>query len=414
MPVNHSSFVPWFIIVLIATTEMATDIFVPSLPQISLFFGVSEAMVQLTISLNLVGIAISGLIYGPMSDVYGRRPVILFGLTLFGVASFLCCFTTNIYTLILIRFLQGVGAGVSLVVGLASICDAYSSAHCAKILSRLGMVVALSPGLAPILGGIIAASYDWHMVFWVVTATAFIILVIFILKFPETRIPINHPRQELSFKNIGKAYARLFKNPRFLGYAFIQVITIFWLWGDLANLPFLYIDGMKLPMEHYGYFMAFGVGIFMLGSSINQRYVLKKEARSLLCFGLILPVISGITLILTYGMIDLNPILIQSFKIPSSIGLAFILGNATTLALEAAEADRGAGSGLIGAFQMLCGAGGIALEGYWYDATILPLAVIATACSCAAFLVGFVLSKLLPGSCLAELKRVVSDEAALK
>lgn len=410
MSLNHSSFISWFIIVLIATTEMATDIYVPSLPQISVFFGVSEAMVQLTISLNLVGIALSGLIYGPLSDVYGRRPVILGGLALFGVASFLCCFTQSIYTLILVRFLQGTGAGVSLVVGLASICDAYSSAQCAKILSRLGMVVALSPGLAPIIGGLIAASYGWQMVFWVVTATAILMLGVFILTFPETRVYTDPGANQLSFKNMGNAYQRLLTNPRFLGYTFIQVITIFWLWGDMANLPFLYIDGMKLPMEHYGYFMAFSVVIFMVGSSINQRYVLKKGANFLLRFGLVLPVISGIALLMAYGMIDLNPVLIQSLKIPSSLGLAFIFGNATTLALEAAGTDRGAGSGLIGALQMLCGAGGIALEGYWYDATIFPLAVIATICSGAALLASMVLDKLASGVRSGE----VEGEAVIK
>lgn len=157
-------------------------------------------------------------------------------------------------------------------------------------------------------------------------------------------------------------------------------------------------------MEQYGYFMAFSVLIFMVGSSINQRYVLKKGANFLLRFGLVLPVMSGVALIMAHGMIDLNPVFIQSLKIPSSLGLAFILGNATTLALGAAGSDRGAGSGLIGALQMLCGAGGIALEGYWYDATIFPLAVIAAVCSGAALLACIALDKLALNTHLGEVK----------
>ena len=163
----------WLVALSIALVEMATDIYAPSLPQIAEYFNSPSHFCALTISFNLIGLSLSGLIYGPLSDRLGRRPVMLGGITLFFVGGVLCLFSPNITWLIVARFIQGCGGGVALVVGMASIYDTFKGSQCAKVLSRLGMVIALSPGLAPVLGGKIAAAYSWHMIFMVISIAGF-------------------------------------------------------------------------------------------------------------------------------------------------------------------------------------------------------------------------------------------------
>lgn len=150
----------------VAIVDMATDLYSVALPSIANYFKVEGSVVQLTISLNLVGFAVSGLIYGPLSDHYGRRPMMLIGMTIFTLASVMCYIADSIMLLILIRFIQGAGAGVAGVVGYAAIRDMYSGSEYSRVISKLNMVVALSPGIAPVVGSyIISHGYHWKFLF---------------------------------------------------------------------------------------------------------------------------------------------------------------------------------------------------------------------------------------------------------
>lgn len=166
----------------VAIADIATDLYLVALPSIANHFKVEGSVVQLTISLNLVGFAISGLIYGPLSDYYGRRPIMLIGMTVFTLASIMCCMVNNIVLLILIRFIQGIGAGVTGVVGYAAIKDIYSGSEYSRMISKLNMVVALSPGIAPVVGSyIISHGYNWKFLFLIISLAAIIILILFLL-----------------------------------------------------------------------------------------------------------------------------------------------------------------------------------------------------------------------------------------
>lgn len=174
------------IILSVAIVDMATDLYSVALPNIANYFKVEGSVVQLTISLNLVGFAVSGLIYGPLSDHYGRRPMMLIGMTIFTLASVMCYIADSIMLLILIRFIQGVGAGVAGVVGYAAIRDMYSGSEYSRVISKLNMVVAFSPGIAPVVGSyIISHGYSWKFLFLLCHLWQLLCLFLFTLSYKK-------------------------------------------------------------------------------------------------------------------------------------------------------------------------------------------------------------------------------------
>ncbi|HCR37806.1 MAG TPA: bicyclomycin resistance protein [Opitutae bacterium] len=381
--------VPWLVATLIGIAEMATDMYAPSMPQISDFFGISESITQLTVSFNLIGLALSALIYGPLSDSYGRRRVILAGLSVFFLGSLACSYSSTITTLIAARLFQGMGSGVCLAAGHASIQDLFSGERCAQMHSRLSMVIALSPGIAPIIGGYIATAFDWPAIFIAITCVVTLLWALIFRTFPET-LP-QAKRLPFSPKHLLLAYRRLFSNPRFVGYAFIHIMAITWVWADSANLPFVFIDGMGLPLDRYGYFFACLVGAYILGTYLNQKFVVKLGMTTMLFIGLSLTALSGITLIIAKYIIDLTPLLVVAIKLPGSTGLAFIFGSAPPRAIEIAGEDAGSGAAVLSSWQMLFGSIGIYIVGLAYNGTILPIACMTVFSVTTSFIVYFIL-----------------------
>lgn len=157
--------IPLLLILTIAVAEMSTSIYTPSLTSVAAHFNVSEAVVQWTVSINLLGLALSGPIYGPWSDCHGRRTILRIGMSLFLFGSIFAFFANTIEVLLIARFIQGLGEGVAVVIAFAVVRDLFDEKKSAQVLSYMGMAIALSPGLAPILGSYIAYTIGWKM-FW--------------------------------------------------------------------------------------------------------------------------------------------------------------------------------------------------------------------------------------------------------
>jgi MFS transporter, DHA1 family, multidrug resistance protein len=369
----QKAFVPWLILVLIVVTELATQIYTPSLPQISNIFGVSEFITELTITMNIIGIALSGLIYGPLSDCYGRRPIILIGMAIFCIASVLCIFSSSMNILILFRFMQGIGAGVAIVVGISSIQDIYKGEECAKIFATLGMVIALSPGIAPIIGGYLAEGFPWWSSFLVIAILA--VLSMGLLSFMLSETLVSSKRQQFSIKGIINIYIKLLNLPPYMRAMSIRIFTMGWFWGEMANLPFVYIDGMQLPPHHYGYVWGFGIFFYIL-SNISLRKILPwLGIHKTMILGASLCLISIAMQIALYPLFDWTPWGLHALKIPAIMGVAYIITTSTTIVLEAAGKDSGAGSALMIGCQMALGSLFVMIESFFFNHTIVPILV---------------------------------------
>nr|WP_265023155.1 Bcr/CflA family efflux MFS transporter [Wolbachia endosymbiont (group B) of Ischnura elegans] len=366
----------------VAVVDMATDLYSVALPSIANYFKVKGNIAQLTISLNLLGIAISGLIYGPLSDYYGRRLIMLIGMTIFTLASIVCCIVDNIILLILIRFIQGAGAGVAGVVGYAAIRDMYSGSEYSRVISKLNMVVALSPGIAPVVGSyIISHGYSWKFLFFIISLAAIIMLIFIYSKLQET-VNVNKSKASI---NIFKQYILIFKNYRFLGFSAIHGLTFMWLWAYIANYPFIF-ESMGIEVQYFGYLISIIVIFYVIGTLINRRYVPKIGVSKMLIIGLVLPIISDGLLVYFYFINKLSVLILQVIWIPSNIGLALVISNNVTSALETVK-SIGLGSAVLSFCNMMFGAVGIYIVGKFFFYGILPNLLLTVVCSIIAILI---------------------------
>uniref|UniRef100_A0A3B0JC53 Bcr/CflA family efflux transporter n=1 Tax=Wolbachia endosymbiont of Aleurodicus dispersus TaxID=1288877 RepID=A0A3B0JC53_9RICK len=372
----------------VAVVDMATDLYSVALPSIANYFKVKGNIAQLTISLNLVGIAISGLIYGPLSDYYGRRLIMLIGMTIFTLASIVCCIADNIILLILIRFIQGAGAGVAGVVGYAAIRDMYSGSEYSRVISKLNMIVALSPGIAPVVGSyIISHGYSWKFLFFIISLAAIIMLIFIYLKLQET-LTVNKSKASI---NIFKQYILIFKNYRFLGFSAIHGLTFMWLWAYIANYPFIF-ESMGVEVQYFGYLISIIVIFYIIGTLINRRYVPKIGVSKMLIIGLVLPMISDGLLVYFYLTNKLSVLILQVLWIPSNIGLALVISNNVTSALETIK-GIGLGSAVLSFCNMMFGAIGIYIVGKFFSYGILPNLLLTVVCSTVAIFIYGLLKK---------------------
>ncbi|MDD9331974.1 MAG: multidrug effflux MFS transporter [Wolbachia sp.] len=365
----------------VAVADMATDLYSVALPNIANYFNVEGSVVQLTISFNLVGLAISGLIYGPLSDHYGRRPIMLIGMAIFTLASIICCIADNIILLIFIRFIQGMGSGVAGVVGYAAIRDMYSGNEYSRAISKLNMVVALSPGIAPVIGSyIISHEYNWNFLFFIISLAAIIVLGLIYFKLQETLI-VNKNKTDIGsvITNIFKQYVLIFRNYRFLGFSAIHGLTFTWLWAYIANYPFIF-ESMDVEVQYFGYLISIIVIFYMIGTFINRRYVPKIGINKMLIIGLVLPIISDSALIYFYYINKLDVLTLVVGWIPSNIGLALIISNNVTSALETIK-NIGLGSAIISFCNLMFGAVGIYIVGKFFSYGILSNLLLTIICS---------------------------------
>jgi DHA1 family bicyclomycin/chloramphenicol resistance-like MFS transporter len=367
----------------VAIVDMATDLYSVALPSIANYFKVEGSVVQLTISLNLVGFAVSGLIYGPLSDHYGRRPMMLIGMTIFTLASVMCYIADSIMLLILIRSIQGAGAGVAGVVGYAAIRDMYSGSEYSRVISKLNMVVALSPGIAPVVGGyIISHGYSWKFLFFIMSLAAIAMLIFIYFKLQET-LTVNKNETSIT-TNIFKQYISIFRNYRFLGFSAIHGLTFMWLWAYVANYPFIF-ESMGIEVQYFGYLISIIVIFYIIGTLINRRYVPKVGVSKMLIIGLVLPIISDSLLVYFYFADKLNILILQVAWIPANIGLALVISNNVTSALETIK-GVGLGSAVLSFCNMMFGAIGIYIVGKFFRYGILPNLLLTIICSTIAIL----------------------------
>lgn len=366
------------VIALVALVDMATDLYIPLLPEIENFFKINSELAGATISLNLVSLAISGLFYGSLSDAIGRRPVIIGGLCIFVLASYACGIATNIAQLLIARTFQGIGGGVAFSVGIAVVRDLYSGgAKGAAMFSRLQGVISLSPGFAPIIGGMIGYYYGWAAIFWVLAVISSVVLVLFIIFGSETLPPDK--RQIRHSKGMYTEYSSFFKNRLFLTYGSVQVLALTWLWSELAFLPILFETHYHVPLESIGFYIGISVAMYVIGTIANQKLVNIIKLEKLVYVGITAFIISSTLLFVGQKYSLLSPWIIIALKSPASFGFALVFGNAATMALDQVAERTGSASALIGACELIAGAIGIIIINLFGAKTVYPLAsMIAT------------------------------------
>ena len=358
------------------------DMYLPSLPTLASYFSTSTSKAQLTLSGFTLGFALGQLLYGPLSDRYGRKWVLVSGIALYAIASVLCATATDVETLIFVRILQAIGGGAGVVLTRAIVRDIYEHEAGARALSLALLVPSLAALVGPFIGGQILLWADWRGIFWLLAAFGVFILFLGIFRLPET-----HPREKrfpTSLSKILRDYLTILCDRNAVGYMLCGAFSFAGMFAQLSGTPFIYIEIFGVAPEYFGFLFALNVLGIMAGSYINSRLVMRFGIRRMLIAGTTTALCSGLLLaiLVTFDLGGLMGIVlsIALYMVPHNITNA----NATTGALEKFPHIAGTASALIGAIRFGLGAAVGALVGILHDGTALPTAYVIAGCAVAS------------------------------
>lgn len=361
---------------------LAVDFYLPGFPAIALAFGTDEKHLQLTLASYFLGLSIGQLAYGAVADRFGRRVPLLFGASLFTLASLACAFAPNLEWLIGARFVQALGGCAGMVIARAIVSDRCDAVQSAKVFSQLMLVMGLAPILAPMLGGLLVNLYGWQSIFISLTAFSALASIAVALGLPES-MPATHPRQPLS--GALTQYRRLLGDRIFLGHALTGGIAMAGMFSYIAGSPFVFIKLYGVPPEHYGWLFGTNAAGFILVSQLNARLVGKKGPAFLLSRVIWMYLAAALALLAIAGLRteQLWPLLVPLFVCIACLGS--ITPNASACAMNGQWARAGSASALLGCLQFSVAAAAAALVGVLHDGTALPMALVI--CSCGALAV---------------------------
>ena len=282
--------------ILIITIGQSIDIYLPSMPSMVAALNTSTAMIQLSITIGLIGYGSTALIYGPMSDHFGRRIIALIGLGIFIFGSILCVAASNIYLLLIGRALQGAGFASASGVAAPTVCDVYTGKDLVKAFSFVGMAMALMPVVAPVFGGYLHHYFNWRAPFIFLLAYGIMIFVLFFKWFPET----NKTMRQCSIHpiHIIKNYISILCHSRYLGFIFCSVFIFAGEISYVITAPFLLQTKLGLSAVQNGWLMLVTVGGFLCGSFSSKVLCQKFSVEQLSLVGCIVSVSGAFAMLL--------------------------------------------------------------------------------------------------------------------
>lgn len=355
------------------------DIYLPALPQLTADLGGTVAQGQLTLSGYFLGLGVGQLIYGPVADRIGRRPVMLFGCLLYVAATIGCLFVAGIEQLIAMRFLQAVSACSGVVISAAMVRDRFDRQESARIYSMLLMARSLGPMFAPILGGVLVAFFSWRGVFGALVIFGVAMLIAVAFGLPETRTEAI-AAQARSESPIG-AYAASLKNRTILGYLITNGFNFAIMFGWISVAPFLLINEYGVPALWFGWiFGLLGVAL-LLSAQLNRRLLHKHDGETVMLWGACLTAVSASFLLIAaiFGIGGLVGILVPLFFAIFSLGL--VSTNAMAGALSVDPTRSGSVSALVGTSQFCFAATVAWLIGRISADPALALAIVVAGCA---------------------------------
>jgi DHA1 family bicyclomycin/chloramphenicol resistance-like MFS transporter len=369
----------WLVTGCLMLQPLSTDLYLSSLPSLASDFAVTPAAVQQTLSLFVFGFGSAQLISGPLSDRYGRRPVLIGGLSVYLLSGVACARAPSLDWLVAARFVQAIGCCTAVVVARAIIRDAYSPADGARVLAKASSMLSLAPILGPILGGYLQVAFGWRAAFVTLAIAGTMVWIAAWRSMKESNTNPNPDAMRLG--NLASTYLGVIRTPAFWAYALPGAISYAAIFVFISGTPFVLIRVLGVPTQYYGYLFAFGVCGYLGGTLICRRLLGKIGIDRVLALGTTIGLVGGLGF-LGLVLADVRHwalVVAAQFVVMMAHGLNFPCTQSGSLAPFHQQA--GAAAGLFGCITMFAAL----LAGTWvgasHDGTLLPLATIsATVC----------------------------------
>ena len=359
--------------VLVALGQITTALYIPSMPSLVEALDTDAGHVNLTLTVFLVGFAVSQLVYGPLSDRVGRRPALVGGMVLMLAASFACAFAPTVEVLIAARFVQAVGACAGPVLGRAMVRDIYGRDRAAKALAYIGMAFAVSPAIVPIIGGYLQVWFGWRASFFFLTAVGTAILAAVWMMLEET-----NRRRDPDALNLGTMagnFRALLSSPIFLGHALSLSLIFGGLFAYVAVSPFVFIEGIGLTPDHYGMLAVFNAAGVLMGNALAGRLTMRLGVERMVLMGILLALAAAVLLTALAAAGYLGVAVIIGPMVLFFIGMGIVFPNAMAGALGPFPKTAGAASALLGFLQLGVAAVASTIAGWLPHATQLAMAL---------------------------------------
>lgn len=331
-------------------SPFSIDMYLPAFPQAAAELGVTTAVMSLSLSSYFIGIALGQIFYGPLLDRFGRKRPLYAGLTLYILGSFGCYMAPGINALVAFRFIQAIGGCVAQVGTVAMVRDFFPVTESAKILSLIFLCIAVSPLLAPSIGGMVLLALGWRWIFLILACIVAVILAVTCVLLPEGHTP--DPTISLRPKPIVIEYLAILKHPIFFTYALSGAFSFAGLFTYVAGSPIIFMEGFHLTAQAYSaVFAVLAVG-FIGGSQVNVALLRRNSSETLFANVLKIQVVAGLIFVCgsLANLYGLTATLVLFFAYLSCAGITY--PNAAALALAPFSRNAGSASALLGFLQL--------------------------------------------------------------
>ena len=368
-----------------AIGPLSIDMYLPAFPSIAKALNTSVAKVTLSLSSFFVGISIGQLLYGPLLERFGRKIPLYFGLSLYAISSVACATAVSVEMLILFRFFQALGGCVGMVASRAMVRDLFDVKDNAKVFSTLMLVIAVSPIIAPTLGGFITTYLGWRYIFIMLIIVIGLILTGIYFLLPDSKGP--DASYSLKPAAILSSFGSIIKHPQFALFTFSGSIASAGLYAFISGSPFVFIEFFKVSQQHYGWFFGFVASGLIGSSQLNGQLLKKYSSEQIIKIALYFQSAVAIVLVVIaiLGMSELYTTVILVFLFLCCQG--FIFPNASAMSMAPFGHNAGSASALMGFIQMSLGAFMSAMVSVLHNQTALPMTGVMAFCSVTASMI---------------------------
>jgi len=365
----------WLLALITISGTMAMHMFVPALPLMAVSLGATAGQAQMTISLYIVGLAVGQLFYGPLSDSFGRRPLLMAGLVLYALAGLLAAAAPDIHTLVGARLAQALGGCAGLALGRAIVRDASSATDTVRRLALLNLVMMVSPGLSPLVGSVVASALGWRAVFWLLAGVGMLTLVLAVRILPET----NRPKGTgFTAGTFASDYLQLLRSREFVCFAVGGGCATTSMYAFIATAPFIFHTELHRPLAEVGAYLAILIFGLSIGSLSAGRLAGRLSTERLLSSGNLLGLVGALAFMawVLSGSRSVGWLLAAMLTFTCGVGLTSPV--ALSRAVSAEPRLSGSAAGLYGFTQMVVGAVCTSVVSLGGDPALVAAAVLLT------------------------------------